>query len=161
MLGITKDFAERIDSCNWLKNCGSYDRIDFEFPVSIAKSRDEAMRSIITIHWDNACIDARGDFDLYLFHNFRELHNNINKAIESIKNNYIRNVMIKIEQITDETDFLGNISYNLTNLFLYNYFSDCAYKSVFFDNLLEVYMRGYLPCGIKNRKRDNIELVIY
>ena len=40
MLGITKDFAERIDSCNWLKNCGSYDRIDFEFPVSIAKSRD-------------------------------------------------------------------------------------------------------------------------
>ena len=64
MLGITKDFAERIDSCNWLKNCGSYDRIDFEFPVSIAKSRDEAMRSITTIHWENACIDARGDFDL-------------------------------------------------------------------------------------------------
>ena len=69
--------------------------------------------------------------------------------------------MIKIEQITDEMDFLGNINYNMTNLFLYNYFSDCGYKSVFFDNLLEVYMRGYLPCGIKNRKRDDIELVIY
>ena len=39
MLEFNKEFLKEINACKWLKNCGNYEDLAFDFPVQIAKNK--------------------------------------------------------------------------------------------------------------------------
>lgn len=49
MLEFNKEFLKEINACKWLKNCGNYEDLAFDFPVQIAKNKK--MQSRVYVHW--------------------------------------------------------------------------------------------------------------
>ena len=63
MLEFNKEFLKEINACKWLKNCGNYEDLAFDFPVQIAKNKKNAKK--------NSTLIPIAKFCLYLHKIFR------------------------------------------------------------------------------------------
>lgn len=144
---IREEFIEKMMECEWLQRCGMID--EFSFEVEYVKKK-KAEKLIKSIKWENLCLDRKGDFTVYLTLNHREERKLWNKMVEKIKENYMPQIREKINQyllINELTPrILNDISFNIIILFMLEYYSE-FYSSEFYENMMEIYLSGHLPCG--------------
>lgn len=113
--------------------------------------KSKFLRSIRSFDWENAYLDAQGDLTGYLhLHHNKEYNEYWNEEVTIIKEKYLPPILDKIKKAIDErnysTDIIPYIRYNVVEIMMSNFYSE-FYESVFFKNMLEVYLSGHLPCG--------------
>lgn len=152
-MGFDETFLSDIMNCSWLKRCGYMDK--FNFSCVYVNSVDQLKRNIDSDHWVNLCLDRRGDFTSYLCLNHRKEYRNWNDIVGNIKTDYISVISPKIEdEISHKylpVNILADIKFNLVTLFMLNYYSE-YYKNEFWDQMLNIYLFGHIPCDFDNNK---------
>lgn len=153
---LKKDFLDKIAHCAWFENCGddSFDR----FEVVVVKDREKAVKSVTSIKWQNVCLEAQNDLTEYLFFNHRESYEkDWNNEVVYIKQEYWSKMSDTISAalaakgLPDEV--LVDVRTNVVALFMADFYSEC-YTSEFYEQLLEIYLSGYLPCGWSGGKKS-------
>ena len=154
-MGLKENFVEQIMNCSWFENCGdvSFDK----FEVVFLKNKSEVVKSIKSIKWENICLEKQGDFTFYLSQNCKKQYNEMwNTEVKNVKNMYIsklsKGFKAGLLKSNLPLDILDDIKFNVVTLFMLNYFSD-YYTSEFFEQMLQIYLSGHLPCGWS----DNVE----
>ena len=167
MFGIKEEFIKELENCSWMVNCVSYDLVDFHFDVQIAKDKTEAMRSVKTLAWENAWIGVKGDLDSFIFVNAREelsKWRGDENLIDGLEMKYVLPIASKVEKIMDKNKFEKEVFYSfktaIFTLLQLNYYSEIGLKSRFLDKVWEIYMKGWIPCGIMG-ERDTGKILIY
>lgn len=152
MLGIDKEFKDRIEGIEWFENCGDYDNLDLGFDVKIAKNKEIAIRSFNSLHWGNTCLDKRGDFTVFLFLNHGDDYDKWNEIVEEVNDKYmvtIDKAILPAMKRNNLSEELFNEIHNIICIeYMLNYYSEFGYnESDFWDKLLIIFENGYLPCG--------------
>lgn len=153
---LKQDFLDRISDCAWFENCGdgSFDRFD----VEVVKDKEKAIKSITAMKWGNVCLEAQNDRTSYLFFNYRESYEkDYNNEVDYIKQEYWSKMADKIlaalqrKGLSEEV--LKYVQSDVVELFMANFYSEC-HTSEFYEQMLEIYLSGHLPCGWKGGKKS-------
>ena len=155
---INKRLYQSLVDCKWFENCGVMDNCTYDFEVYIVKTEKELMKSIQSIAWENTCLEAQGDLSEYLhIYHRKEFDEYWNKEVDIIKETYYPPISDKIEKIIEEKNYpleiKADLDYTILLILMADYYSE-FYESVFFKNLLEIYLSGHLPCGWKGKYPD-------
>lgn len=159
---IKNEFIELIKNCNWFENCG--DGFFKGFDVVMITNKNEVVKKINSLKWENTCLEKRGDFTFFLSQNYKEQYNKFwNKEIEDIKRRYMGGVSKKCTAALLKKDLpldiVNDIKFNVLTLFMLNYYSE-YYFSDFFDQMLQIYLSGHLPCGWSGNLKDG-KFIVY
>lgn len=146
---ISKKFIDQMLECNWLCRCGNED--DLGFDVEYINSQNKMKKMINSIKWENACLEADGDFTAFLHKNHKEIYNKFwNETVRMVKNEYINNIADYLEEVLSDyinkDEIICDIKANLVTLFMIDFFSE-YYSSDFYEKMLKIYLSGHLPCG--------------
>lgn len=168
---INQKIYKKLLECELLKNCGTNNFNDYiiktkdentnnlyissahmkdEIDIYLIKDKEEAVKNISSIKWENLCLELNGNFTEFLFTNFREKYNFWNKYVNELKDNYLPLIIENIELILQEKNypkiFLDDVMFNLITIFMLDIYSEFYYEG-FFENILHVYLSGHLVCG--------------
>lgn len=148
---ISQKLHSLLLNCDWLKYCGTMDKCTYNFDVYVLETQKQALKVIRSIAWENTCLDAQGDLSGYLhLHHNREYNEYWNEEVTIIKENFLPPILEKVKRTIEEKnyslDIIEDIEYNVLIIMMSNFYSE-FYESVFFKNMLEVYLSGHLPCG--------------
>jgi len=154
---LKKDFLDKIDSCAWFENCGdgSFDR----FEVVVVKDKEKAIKNITSTKWENVYMEQQGNLTEYLFINHRDLYSESwNREIQHIKQEYLGKLLDLFVPVLENKGLTGkkivdNVRYNIMLLFMASFYSE-YYSSEFFEQMLEIYLSGHLPCGWSGSKKS-------
>lgn len=149
---LKREFIEEILNCQWLQRCGEKD--SFKFDVEYLDSKSDIEKNINSAKWENLCLDRMGDFTTYLLKKHKAEYNKYwNDEIRIIKKEYISEISEKVNQSLLNKGFndlavsiLDDIKMNILSIFMLEYYS-YYYSSDFYNNMLEIYLTGHLPCG--------------
>lgn len=153
---LKKEFLDKINSCAWFGNCGdgSFDR----FEVVVIKDREKAVKSANSIKWQNFCLDVQNDLTEYLFFNHRESYEkDWNREVIYVKQEYWSKMSDTIlaalasKGLPDKV--LSHVQTDVLALFMADFYSEC-YTSGFYEQMLEIYLSGHLPCGWSGSKKS-------
>lgn len=152
---INEILYKSLINCNWFQSSGSMDNISYNFDRQIVTSRKQLIKNIQSLSWENICQDAQGDLMEYLGTYYTEEFDNYwNKNVIYIKKNYLPTILDNINGAIKDKDFspeiIYSISHNILMIIISDYYSG-YYESVFFKNLLEIYLSGHIPCGWKGK----------
>ena len=152
-MAFSSDFINKINNCNFFARCGQIDK--FEFEVEYIKSSKEVKKHINSLKWENTCLEAAGDFTVFMCIHHKEIYNNDwNNLVCFVKSEYIEKLSDKVKKmwIDEETseDIGIDVSSNMIDLFMLDYCTE-YYKSEFHTQLLEIYLSGHIACGWKGR----------
>ena len=165
MLEFNKEFLKEINACKWLKNCGNYEDLAFDFPVQIAKNKKNAIKSIRSVDWENTCLERRGNFTVFLHLNHNKEYRNFwNLTTKKVREQYLPDLVEKLSISCEQLDLpeavLTDIRFNMITQFMLNFYSDFGYDDPFWKQMFEIYMAGYLPCGWTGNSESG-EFIIY
>lgn len=137
-------------NCEWLKNSGIVDACTYDFIIKPVRNETEAIKGIISIKWENVCLEERGSLTAYLACNHKEKYREWNDKVNFIKKEYLPSIICNIDlnMIEDQykKEVLSDINFNVISIFMVHFYSD-YFHSIFFNNLLKIYLAGQLPCG--------------
>ena len=165
MLEFKKDFIERIYSCNWIGNCGTYEYSSFRFNVQVMPSANKAIKSIQSLDWGNTCLETRNEFTFFLHINHNEEYRKLwNVMTADIRQNHLpcitEKIRMNIKKVNLTEAVINDIEFNVITLFMLNFYSDFGYDDPFWKQMFEIYMAGYLPCGWTGNSESG-EFLIY
>ncbi len=163
MLKISDEFLEKIMSCSWLSRCGEYEDIPLDFEVGFMKNKKEAVRSINSIAWENICLDAAGDLDVFLVKNRLDRKYDWNTVCDEIEEKYIKPISEKIKESIEHhllpERVMIDVRFNLWKIFKYQWYSGTGFVSDFHTKMTSIYLAGYLPCGYKIVEEKGIFMI--
>ena len=157
-MNINNDLYEQLINCPWFENCGIPQQNLTNFPIVWVDKTIHVEKNIASIKWENICLAERNNLSAFLALNHKtEFNKDWNRIVDLIKSEYLSDILSQVksalpkQNLSDEV--LTDIRFNLLSIFLVNHFSQ-YYKSQFFNNLLQVYLSGHLPCGWKGHYPD-------
>ncbi|MBE5914911.1 MAG: hypothetical protein E7274_12770 [Pseudobutyrivibrio ruminis] len=144
---IMNTIINEIIQCKWLSRLGVKDHFQFEVEYV---SKTEMKKKIKSQAWENAVLEKRGDFTVFLHKNFNEEYQKWNNYTEELKSGLLKEIMEHVNDALEAggfEDFVRvDIQFNiLTLLMLYKY--ENVFSSTFFDQMIEIYLSGHIPCG--------------
>lgn len=145
---LKKNFIDDITNCEWLTKCGKKDIFSFDI---ILLDEENALNSICNPKWERVWMDARDDFTDYLDDTCKELYERVwNKYVKKYREEFANPLSESLKKRYPDNEiyetFIGFVRSNIIFMFMYNLFSD-YYKCRFFDEMLEIYLNGHVPCG--------------
>ncbi len=150
-MGFDDTFLNRITNCSWLLRCGYRD--EFGFSCTYVENTEQLKRKIDSVHWENSCLDKRGDFSSFLCLNHRKEYREWNNVANIIKTDYLPEISRKLEDAIARQGLpdciLGDIKYNVATLFMLNYYSEYYKMTDFWEQMLTIYLSGHVPCDYK------------
>lgn len=157
---ISPELINKILQCDFPENCGTSEKFSYNFSVTAITGRSKAMKSIKSTKWKNLCLDKIGDYTAYLCLNHMKEYNEYwNKTVAGIKAEIFPPIEMKIRAALDNKklteNVLHDILFNLISILMIDFYS-VNYIDDFFENLLQVYLSGHLPCGM-----DGDKLAVY
>lgn len=123
-----------------------------------------ASKSINGLKWENLNLDRVGDVTSYLSKNYRELYNkNWNNLAKEIKTNILPVINEKLDLLIQEGRLVENmksqILFDIMNIVLVRSYSSVC-KSEFYEELYQIYISGYIPCGWNGRYPEgNVKVI--
>lgn len=150
-LGIKPEFFEQLVSCDWFCNYG--DKTFGQFEVYIEEDEERAIACFNSLVRENACLNKRNELSFAM----REVPGGWNNALTEIqRSGYIGKVSKRIKSGLKRKGILGEqvieiVRSDVFALFLSNYFSE-YYTDIFYEQMLEIYLSGHLPCGYEWKK---------
>lgn len=156
---LKQDFIERITNCNWFENCGDQNFDKFE--VIFLKDKMEISESIQSYKWENICLDKKGDFSSAILLNYEEQYSLIGEECEKVQKEVLAfskrfTAGLKKKGIRFGGIVLSDVKFNVGTLFLVNHYSEYYIPDVFFEQMLEIYLSGHLPCGWSGGQKNGI-----
>jgi len=149
-MNIDNALYEKLLNCNWFGNCGTRESIDFGFEVSLVTNEKEMKKNIISLKWENVCLEENGNLTSFLYQNHKNEYNKYwNSEIELIKKEYLPSILDKIIEKNKKRlliEILDDVKMNIIFILMADFYSE-FYKADFFITLLEIYLSGHLPCG--------------
>lgn len=160
---IKQEFFQKLLDCKWLENCGSDENIAYDFKV-MQVNKKEALKRIVSLKWQNTCLDAHNDLTGYLFLNHREEYRlNWNKQVEKLHAEYYPQIDALIRPKAEEKglseEFIADIRINFIRIMMNHYYSE-YFEEEFLNKLLVIYLSGHIPCGITGN-RETGTIMIY
>ncbi|MBP3611326.1 MAG: hypothetical protein J6J42_13440 [Lachnospiraceae bacterium] len=160
-MNISKEFIDKILNCPWLQNCGKKDSL--EVGAAYLDKTADVRKYIVSLKWENLCLDKQGDFTTYLFKNYRDEFNKYwNETVRMIKKEYMPAISDRINErllrLGLPGDVLDDMKMNIVSLFMLEYYSE-YYSCDFYESILKIYMAGHLPCGWKGKYPEGKFLV--
>lgn len=159
---IKQEFFQKLLECKWLENCGSDIDANYDFKTMLV-TKEEAKKRIVSIKWQNACLDGENDITEYLFVYHRDKYNQIwNKQVEKLHAEYypqLEEVIHKniLEQgLSEEVE--KNIKINFIRIMMNHFYSE-YFESEFLKKLLIIYLSGHIPCGITGNRETGTIMV--
>ena len=150
-LGVKPEFFDQLVSCDWFCNCG--DKTFDQFEVIIEENQEHGIACLNSLVYENASLEKQNDMSFAV----REVPKDWNDVVKEIKQSgYIGKVSkriksgLKLKGIPGE-EVLETVRWDLLHLFLANYYSE-YYTDVFYEQMLQIYLSGHLPCGYEWKK---------
>ncbi len=145
-----EDIINKMQSCKWLSRIGESDSFDFEVEFV---NKSEMKKKIKSQAWENAVLEHRGEFTVFLHKNYNSEYQMWNKYTEEIKATELKEIMERVNSVIEEKGLDDSaridIQFNLlTILMLYKY--EQVFDSEFFNRMEDIYLHGHLPCGWKD-----------
>lgn len=82
------DLFQKLLECKWLENCGSDIDANYDFKTMLV-TKEKAEKRIVSIKWQNTCLNAENDLTEYLYLNHRDEYNLFwNKQVKNITEEY-------------------------------------------------------------------------
>lgn len=156
---LKPDFIEKVINCSWFENCGDQNFDTFE--VIFLKDKMEIPKSIQSYKWENICLDKRGDFSSAILLNYEEQYSLIGEEYEKVQKEVLAfskrfTVGLKRKGIRFGGIVLSDVKFNVQTLFLINHYSEYYTTDIFFEQMLEIYLLGHLPCGWSGGQKNGI-----
>lgn len=112
----------------------------------------EISESIQSYKWENICLDKKGDFSSAILLNYEEQYSLIGEECEKVQKEVLAfskrfTAGLKKKGIRFGGIVLSDVKFNVGTLFLVNHYSEYYIPDVFFEQMLEIYLSGHLPCG--------------
>lgn len=160
---IKHEFFKKLLDCKWLENCGNDKDVTYDFEV-IQVKKEEALKRIVSLKWENTCLDAHNDLIGYLFTNHYDEYKCLwNKQVKILHAEYFPQIEEKIRKSILEKDLpeevIPDIRINFIRIMMNHYFSE-YYESQFLNKLLDIYLSGHLPCGFTGNHETG-KIMIY
>lgn len=155
-------YKKLIDN-RWFENCGDkevvYENLDYIW----AKDMKDVEKNVNSIKWENMYIEEMNEITMFLDMNYLELSMLWNEQIEMIERKYMVELRKRIREAANKHSLpervVSQVGYALKIIFICEFYSE-QYHSEFYENLLEIYLSGHLPCGYKGRYRKG-SIIIY
>ncbi len=152
-LGIKQEFIDRLMSCDWFCNCG--DKVFDQFEVAIEENQKKAIAYMRSSLWEGICLEKRGDLAFAVQKKIcDQMWDKAHKEIQ--QSGHLGRVSKRIKaglkkrNISSE-EILVDVRANVLSLFMADYFSE-YYTDEFYDQMLQIYLSGHLPCGYEYKK---------
>lgn len=147
---LKSDFIEKVTNCNWFENCGDQNFDKFE--VILLKEKNEVAEAIQSHKWENICLAKEGDFASSILRNHIEQYHMMGEEREKIRKEVLKlskrfTAGLKKKEIRFDGIVLEDVIFNVQTLFMVNDYSEYYMADVFFEQMLEIYLSGHLPCG--------------
>lgn len=161
---ISRELVKNLQNCIWLENCATDKYSSYMFDVCLINNLDEAIKNIESVTWENLCLDQKGEFTGFLAKNYKNDYNRYwNKEVKLIKKDYLPlfstqiSIGLKKKKLPDV--IIDDINFNILLVLMLNFYAE-YYKNTFFNQILEVYLSGHLPCGWSGKYPDG-KLIVY
>lgn len=167
---INEKLYKELLECNWLENCGTtnfnnhivktkYENLDNLYiknidnqkniGIYLIKDKEQAIKYISSIKWENLCLDVRGYFTEFLAVNVPDKYNMWNIYVSKLKSDYLPPIEESIRLILEKKNypesFFDDIMFNIVTIFMLDIYSE-YYHDNFFENMLQIYLSGHLVC---------------
>ncbi len=136
-------------------------RILISLKLFFLKDKMEISESIQSYKWENICLDKKGDFSSAILLNYEEQYSLIGEECEKVQKEVLAfskrfTAGLKKKGIRFGGIVLSDVKFNVGTLFLVNHYSEYYIPDVFFEQMLEIYLSGHLPCGWSGGQKNGI-----
>lgn len=109
------------------------------------------IKTMKKLEWENICLEERNNLTGYLAKNEPEIYNkNWNTLVKKIKAEVLPKITDDIEKqiliLGLPKEILNPIKFDIVNLIMVLSYEE-YYKSAFYNEMLEIYLSGHIPCG--------------
>ena len=152
-------------NAKWSKNAQEKIIESFEFQIEIITPK-KALELFKSTKWVNIQLDVNASLTEYLCLNHSDLFNSkYNLVVNKIKEELIKPLDEKLIEkckvlfSDDFQELLNTINWDITSVFIFEYFKK-IYTNSFYYDLLKVYKSGHIPCGWKGKFPEG-KMLIY
>ena len=146
-----KQLIKELLNLDWFEKCGIKERIE-GVNIEFVKDKKTLDKKICGLNWENKVLDKSGDMSEYLGNLDEKYLEESNEKVEYYRENYIPRIERVLQNKAKQAGFAENIitdiRFNLLIILEANYFSD-LYRDAFWNQMLEIYKSGHIPCGYK------------
>ena len=150
MEGVQQLVTELLD-LNWFEKCGIKEEIQ-NIDIEYVKDKKTFEKKVSGLNWENKLLSKAGDMSEYIGNLDEKYLDQSNEKVEYYHENYIpilKSVLqdrLKKYGLTDKV--LPNTIHNIIIMLKAKHFSK-LYTDTFWDQILEIYKSGHVPCGYK------------
>lgn len=150
MEGVQQLVTELLD-LNWFEKCGIKEEIQ-NIDIEYVKDKKTFEKKVSGLNWENKLLSKAGDMSEYIGNLDEKYLDESNEKVEYYHENYIpilKSVLqdrLKKYGLTDKV--LPNTIHNIIIMLKAKHFSK-LYTDTFWDQILEIYKSGHVPCGYK------------
>lgn len=155
---ISRLAVDRLMKIKWLNSVGKPTLLS---SVRQVKNDNDFIVHINSMQWENTTLEAGNKISGFLARSYFNLYHNWNPLVREAKN-ILGNEIIPITSsvlISNEM-VINNIKWDLVNYLLEDAYKDKLRFKLFFDELVNVYESGHIPCGWDGEWPEG-NLVIY
>ncbi|WP_212002545.1 hypothetical protein [Chitinophaga sp. HK235] len=136
---------------NWFENVGVLNRTDFKIESNLVDKK-KCISSINSLKWENFVLYAINRLSWYIQSSHKEESNNWNNIVRGFKAEFDNDKAYILEKasVKDVPEEIMVDTKGVVTMFLVeNYFKEMFGNAVpiQFDYLMDVYVKGHIPCG--------------
>ena len=155
--------VKRLLECDWLVNCG---RTDAEIPgvrCEWLTDRERIVKNFNGVKWENTRIDARNEVTSYLSLNQPNQFNGVwNKRVDMVKEQFLPKIKeiysAKVIELELPERVSNAIDWDVLNIIVISSYREYIMSNLY-NNLLDIYTSGHLPCGWHGRYPKGVIMV--
>lgn len=154
---VSVELKNKLLENKWFEYSGAFENCNYSFDYVLVDNEKKAVKSVASREWENLCLEQRGNFTAYLSKEHKkEYREHWNKTVLELKQTFIPLLSEKVKSALAEKKLLekvwDDVRFNLITILMIDFYS-YDFNTEFFDHLLEVYLSGHLPCGMKDGKQ--------
>ncbi|MES9684504.1 hypothetical protein CN514_08615 [Bacillus sp. AFS001701] len=162
---IESDILNRIKDIQWFVNCGKSVESDVQMNISYTNSWKKAEKHYKKLSWENFTLEVNNDLAAFLRNKYPREYSNWNYVAAEARSFINNEIVPKLELIKEQNeldqDFIGTVSWDILGAIMEETYKNCKKRPTFFLELLRIYESGNFPCGWKNGKFPEGDLVVF
>lgn len=136
---------------DWFGKCGIKEKIQ-GINIEFVKDQRTFEKKIGGLNWQNYVLNRANDMSEYLLNMGEKYADEANEKNVFYRENYIPKIRLafqdKVKKYELSQRITSDIEFNLLVILRANLFSE-LYTDIFWDQILEIYKSGHIPCGYK------------
>ena len=150
MEGVQQLVTELLE-LNWFEKCGIKEEIQ-NIDIEYVKDKKTFEKKVSGLNWENKLLSKAGDMSEYIGNLDEKYLDESNEKVEYYRENYIpplENVLQNRLKKFELTEIVLPITRYIIMIMLKAKHFSKLYTDTFWDQILEIYKSGHIPCGYK------------